>query len=51
MVEPDGYKKVKKVKPMQFNFTESEAFPLFFKLLYQSSAVTWSDKQESAASL
>lgn len=31
MVEPDGYKKVKKVKPMQFNFTESEAFPPFFQ--------------------
>lgn len=51
LVEPDGYKKVKKVKPMQFNLMESEAFPLFFKLLYQSSAGTWSDKQESAASL
>lgn len=35
---------------MQFDFMESGAFPLFFKLLYQSSTVTWSDKQESGIS-
>lgn len=34
------------MKPMQFSFMESGAFSLFFKLLYQSFAVTKRKQQQ-----